>query len=72
MYQITRNIQMYNQTDIINPKHLKKEREKNIKLLQEWKKLHKRLVQLSIMYCGQVTLNMDELLNSLKINKISD
>ena len=63
---------MYNQTDIINPKHLKKEREKNIKLPQEWKKVQKRLVQLSIMYCGQVTLNMDELLNSLKKNKISD
>ena len=60
MYQITRNIQMHNQIDIINPKHLKKEREKNIKLPQEWKKLHKHLVQLSIMYCGQVTLNMDE------------
>lgn len=60
MYQITRNIQMHNQIDIINPKLLKKEREKNIKLPQEWKKLHKRLVQLSIMYCGQVTLNMDE------------
>lgn len=60
MYQITRNIQRHNQIDIINPKHLKKEREKNIKLPQEWKKLHKRLVQLSIMYCGQVTLNMDE------------
>ena len=57
MYQI---IQRHNQIDIINPKHLKKEREKNIKLPQEWKKLHKRLVQLSIMYCGQVTLNMDE------------
>ena len=27
MYQITRNIQMHNQIDIINPKHLKKERE---------------------------------------------
>ena len=60
MYQITRNIQMHNQIDIINPKLLKKEREKNIKLPQEWKTLHKRLVQLSIMYCGQVTLNMDE------------
>ena len=60
MYQITRNIQMHNQIDIINPKLLKKEREKNIKLPQEWKKLHKRLVQLSIIYCGQVTLNMDE------------